>query len=265
MGNGTWTGRLARILPRPGGKRRKTKTVLPAGVSVPAHLAVIMDGNGRWARRRGLPRQAGHRQGAENLYRVVDACGHFGVKYLTVYAFSTENWSRPDDEVHALMDLFLEFLDRFDEEMKEVGIRLRFSGDREALPERIRAALSAAEERSRERTSLQLVIALNYGGRREIVQAAAALAREAAAGRLDPARIDEAFFASRLYLPDVPDPDRVIRPSGEQRISNFLLWESAYSEFWFSNVLWPDFSEKDLVEAFRAYTARDRRYGGVKG
>ncbi len=265
MGNSGWRGFLARTLWKGRSRGENELVPLPAGVVVPSHLAVIMDGNGRWARRRGLPRQAGHRQGAENLHRIVDACGKYGVKYMTVYAFSTENWSRPDDEVSALMDLFLEFLVRFDEELEKVGIRLRFLGDRGNLPSSVRDALEEAERKSRDRTNMQFIIALNYGGRREIVQAAASLARDAAAGRIDPDRIDEALFASRLYLPDVPDPDLVIRPSGEQRLSNFLLWESAYAEFWYSNVLWPDFSPHDLIEAFRAYTARDRRFGGVKG
>ncbi len=266
MAGAGWWSRIAGALPAPkGGRRRKKAYVLPAGVRAPTHLAVIMDGNGRWARRRGLPRQAGHRAGAENLYRIVDASGHFGVKYMTVYAFSTENWTRPDDEVHALMDLFIEFLARFEAEMEELGIRIRFTGDREGLPESVRRGLEGAEERSKDRTNMQFIVALNYGGRREIVRAAASLARDAAAGRIDPDGIDEALFASRLYLPDVPDPDLVIRPSGEQRLSNFLLWESAYSEMWFSHVLWPDFSEDDLLDAFRAYSARDRRYGGVKG
>jgi undecaprenyl diphosphate synthase len=265
MASSGWRGFLGRSVLKVRGHGNDELEALPAGVAVPTHLAVIMDGNGRWARRRGLPRQAGHRQGAENLHRIVDACGRYGVKFMTVYAFSTENWSRPDDEVSALMDLFLEFLVRFDEELEKVGIRLRFLGDRVNLPQSVRDAVELAERKSMDRTNMQFIIALNYGGRREIVQAAASLARDAVAGRIDPDLFDEAIFASRLYLPDVPDPDLVIRPSGEQRLSNFLLWESAYAEFWYSNVLWPDFSAHDLVEAFKAYTARDRRFGGVKG
>jgi len=223
-----------------------------------------MDGNGRWAKQRGLPRQAGHRAGSENLENICRLCGKFGIRYLTVYAFSTENWNRPEDEVHALMDLFVEFIHRFDVKMAREGIRLRFMGDLAALPANLQKIIAQAEADSKSRDKLQLIIAINYGGRREMVQACQTLARAARDGRIDPADINENVLHDALYLPDVPDPDLIIRPSGEQRLSNFLLWESAYAELWFSNVLWPDFSEEHLVAALQDFANRDRRYGGIK-
>ncbi|MHB8964118.1 MAG: isoprenyl transferase [Saccharofermentanales bacterium] len=235
-----------------------------ANMNIPVHLAVIMDGNGRWAKRRGLPRSAGHKAGAEKLRSMTEWCGNRGIRYLTVYAFSTENWSRPSDEVAVLMSLLIEFLDKYDSEMARQGVRLRVLGDTESLQPDIRAALDNAVERSVMRDKMQLVIAFNYGGRREIVHAARAVAAAAAAGDLTPEDIDEQSIARNLYLPDVPDPDIIIRPSGELRLSNFLLWESAYSELWFSDVLWPDFSEYELDKALADYNRRDRRFGGVK-
>ncbi len=241
-------------------------TPMPSGTSlkIPLHLAVIMDGNGRWAKRRGLPRQAGHRAGAENLHKFCRICINRGIRYVTVYAFSTENWNRPEDEVHALMGLFVEYIQKFDAEMAGEGVRIRFSGDLAALPENMQKIIAAAEANSRARNRLQLIIAINYGGRRELVQACQKLAKDACDGRIRPEEITEGLLQEALYLPDVPDPDLMIRPSGEQRLSNFLLWESAYSEFWFSDVLWPDFDENDLDEALKVYTSRDRRFGGIK-
>jgi undecaprenyl diphosphate synthase len=261
-------GRIAGFFSFPGKKRQQppddTQEPGPArGLKIPAHLAIIMDGNGRWAQKRGLPRQAGHRAGADNLQKVVRLCSHYGIRYLTVYAFSTENWSRPQGEVQALMGLFIEFINRFSAEMALEDVRIRFSGDLATLPANVRQAIARAEDDSRQRQKIQLIIAINYGGRREIVQSCQRLAADVLAGRLQPQAIDEAALQTRLYLPDVPDPDLVIRPSGEQRISNFLLWESAYAELWFSNVLWPDFAEQHLVEALEAFTGRDRRYGGI--
>jgi undecaprenyl diphosphate synthase len=223
-----------------------------------------MDGNGRWARQRGLSRPFGHRAGAENLQRLCRLCIRYGIRYLTVYAFSTENWSRPADEVQTLMGLFVEYIRRFDQDMAQEGVRLRFSGDLAGLPDTIRQEISRAEAQSLERDHLQLIIAINYGGRRELVDACRQLARAARDGSLDPEAIDEQALQQALYLPDVPDPDLLIRPSGELRLSNFLLWQAAYAELWFSDVLWPDFSEQHLLEAFRAYSSRDRRYGGIK-
>lgn len=243
--------------------RRKKETALQDG-SVPVHLAVIMDGNGRWAKRRGLPRSAGHRAGSEKLRSMTEWCGNRGIQYLTVYAFSTENWSRPSEEVSTLMSLLVEFLEKYDGEMSRQGVRLRVLGDMESLRPDIRTALENAVRRSAERKKMQLIIAFNYGGRREIVHAAQSLARAAATGELLPEEISEETISKNLYLPDVPDPDLIIRPSGELRLSNFLLWESAYSELWFADVLWPDFTEQDLDRALRDYSNRDRRYGGVK-
>ncbi len=243
--------------------RRATEDKLPTLAATPVHLAVIMDGNGRWAKQRGLPRQAGHRAGAENLKRLCRLCGRQGIKYLTVYAFSTENWSRPQAEVTALMDLFVEFFQRYDPELAAEGIRVRFSGDIAALPENVRRTVAEAEAKSRERDRMQLIVALNYGGRREIVDACRKLAYEAKAGNLEPEDIDESRFAGALYLPDVPDPDLMIRPSGEKRLSNFLLYEAAYTEFYYDNVLWPDFDEASFQRAMLAYAQRDRRFGGL--
>ena len=249
----------------------RLRPVKPAGdgagdgapLRVPCLLAVFMDGNGRWARKRGLPRTAGHRAGAENLQNLCRMCGRRGVRYLTVYAFSTENWSRPPEEVEALMKLFVEFFERYDRQLAKEGIRVRFTGDRQGLPAEVLRIMARAEAESASRQNMQLIIAINYGGRREIVQACQELARQTAAGRLDPEAIDEQKLASALYLPDVPDPDLIIRPSGEQRLSNFLLWQAAYSEFWYADVLWPDFNETHLDTALRDYTQRDRRYGGL--
>lgn len=241
-------------------KREKSKT---PSISVPIHLAVIMDGNGRWAKERRLPRSAGHRAGAENLKALCRNCGRFGVRYLTVYAFSTENWTRPENEVNALMELFVEFFEKYDAELEKEGIRVRFSGDIEALPDHVREVCAVAEENSRSRNRMDLIIAMNYGGRHEIVQACRRIARSAVEKRIDPDAVSEETIRRHLYLPDVPDPDLIIRPSGEQRLSNFLLWESAYSEMWFSNTLWPDFGITELEEAFIAYAKRERRFGGV--
>lgn len=231
---------------------------------VPEHLAVIMDGNGRWAKRRLLPRKAGHRAGAKNLRRLCQMCGDSGVKYLTVYAFSTENWKRPPDEVSALMALFIEFLKSYDAEMDTEGIRLRIMGDVEGLPLDVREAIKEAEAKSKERTRLQLILALNYGGRAEIVRAAKTIAALVSTGSIELEAISEENVKEHLYLPDVPDPDLIIRPSGEFRLSNFLLWQGAYSELWFSDVLWPDFKQRDFDQALAAYASRDRRFGGVK-
>jgi len=240
-----------------------TAGMADGSLRIPRHLAVIMDGNGRWAQNRGLPRQAGHRAGAENLKALCRMCGQRGIEYLTVYAFSTENWNRPDDEVHALMNLFVEFFRRYDAELAAEGIRLRFSGDLKVLPENIQAIIAEGEANSVNRDKMQLIVAFNYGGRREIVQACQKLAEEVRRGELAPDAIDEAAINRSLYLPDVPDPDLIIRPSGEMRLSNFLLWECAYAEFWYADVLWPDFSDDHLEQALLAYTDRNRRFGGV--
>jgi len=247
----------------PFGKHKKQSGMPDESLKIPVHLAVIMDGNGRWAELRHLPRSAGHRAGAENLKDLCRNCGYYGVRYVTVYAFSTENWARPQDEVHALMELFVEFFERYDPELEKEGIRVRFSGDIAALPEDIRIVCEKAEKNSLHRKRMDLIIAMNYGGRREIMHACQNIALEVQEGSLLPQDITEQTISSHLYLPDVPDPDLIIRPSGEQRLSNFLIWEAAYAEFWVSDILWPDFGFDELTKAFRAYTNRDRRFGGL--
>lgn len=230
---------------------------------LPRHIAVIMDGNGRWAKKRGLPRKSGHFAGAENLYNLCSWCIDFDIEYVTVFAFSTENWQRPQKEVEALMDLFIEFFARYDQELKQQDVRLRFMGEIEELPAKVVETVKRAEAESKERKTLQLVVAFNYGGRREISRAARLLAGKCQQGEISLAEISEEAFASCLYLPDLPDPDLLIRPSGEQRLSNFLLWQSAYSEFWYSDVLWPDFSKEDFSHALMDYIARQRRFGAI--
>lgn len=232
-------------------------------VKVPESLGVIMDGNGRWAKKRMLPRSAGHRAGAENLKELCRNCGNYGVKYLTVYAFSTENWSRPQDEVDQLMKLFVEFFEKYDPELEQEGIRVRFTGDIASLPENIRKVCEEGERRSVNRKKMQLIVAFNYGGRRELVNAVQNISEKVLKGELDIKDIDEKLISNHMYLPDVPDPDLIIRPSGEMRLSNFLLWESAYSELWISDCLWPDFGYDELTQAFKDYAKRDRRYGGL--
>jgi len=241
----------------------KKKTYDTTGIKVPVSLGVIMDGNGRWAKKRMLPRSAGHRAGAENLKELCRNCGRYGVKYLTVYAFSTENWARPEDEVHQLMELFVEFFEKYDPELEQEGIRVRFTGDIESLPENIKEVCRRGEERSLNRNKMQLIVAFNYGGRREIENAARQIGELVKEGKLEPSDITEDLLSEHMYLPDVPDPELIIRPSGEMRLSNFLLWESAYSEFWVSETLWPDFGYEELTQAFRDYAKRDRRFGGL--
>jgi len=227
----------------------------------PRHVAVIMDGNGRWALARGKPRLAGHRAGAETLERMLAWCIEEDIPYLTVYAFSTENWRRPKDEVDGLMKLLALFLRTKTARLVRQGVRFRAIGRRADLPPALQKAIAAAEAKTAGGTR-QLLVALSYGGRAEIVDAARALAADAAAGRFDPAALDEAAFAARLYAPDVPDPDLVIRTSGEFRLSNFLLWECAYSEFHVTDTAWPDFDRVAFDRALAAYACRDRRMGG---
>ena len=228
---------------------------------MPAHVAVIMDGNGRWARQRALPRQAGHRAGVRTARQIVEACAKRGIGTLTLFAFSSENWRRPRREVGALMRLFVEALDREVEELHANGIRLAFIGDREELSPALKARMEAAEARTRDNRRLTLVVALAYGGRWDIVGAAQRLAREVAAGRLDPDAIDEQAVAERLALAGLPDPDLLIRTGGEHRISNFLLWNLAYAECYFTDRLWPDFDETDLDAALERFRGVERRFG----
>lgn len=230
---------------------------------VPRHVAVIMDGNGRWARQRGLTRLKGHEAGAESVRAIVRACREAGVRYLTLYAFSVENWSRPRSEIEGLMRLLLRFLKEREKEMHRHRIRLRVAGDLTDFPDNVRAALRRVQEQTRDYEAGQLILALGYGGRRELAHAARAIARQVAEGRLDPETVDESTVANHLYLPDVPDPDLLIRTSGEMRVSNFLLWQISYAELYVTPVLWPDFREEEFRAALREYAGRERRFGGI--
>ncbi|WP_321391487.1 isoprenyl transferase [Emcibacter sp.] len=227
----------------------------------PSHIAIIMDGNGRWAKKRLLPKVAGHRKGAEVVRKCVKECSRIGVKYLTLYAFSSENWKRPEDEVKDLMGLLKHYLNNEIDQLNKQNVRLRFIGGRERLSPAINELIENAEKKTGANTGLQLILALNYGAQSEIVMAARELARQVAEGSLSPDDIDEGMFAKHLYLPDIPDPDVIIRTSGEQRLSNFLLWQAAYSEFIFVETLWPDFTEESIAEAICEYHKRERRYG----
>jgi undecaprenyl diphosphate synthase len=231
----------------------------------PAHVAIIMDGNGRWAKARGLPRIAGHRRGAEAVRRTVEAAGEFGISYLTLFGFSSENWKRPAGEVDDLMGLLRHYIRAEIAELQAKGVRLRIIGERARLADDIVALIDNAETLTTGNTGLQLAIALSYGGRAEIVSAASTLAAAVKAGEIALEDIDERVFASHLLTAGMPDPDLVIRTSGEQRISNFLLWQTAYSELVFTNTLWPDFGKADLEKALRDYHGRDRRYGASVG
>ena len=227
----------------------------------PRHVAIIMDGNGRWAQARGLPRYEGHRRGVEAVRRAVRAASEIGVSFLTIYSFSTENWSRPEEEVSLLMGLLKRFIRNDLAELHANDVRVRVIGGREDLAPDITALLNEAEELTRGNRGLTLVVAFNYGGRQEIVEAARRLAAEAAAGRLDPQSIGVERFASFLSTSDIPDPDLIIRTSGELRLSGFLLWQSAYSEFYFTDVLWPALRKIDFLRAVRAFQQRKRRFG----
>jgi undecaprenyl diphosphate synthase len=230
---------------------------------IPRHIAIIMDGNGRWARQRGFPRIFGHRNGAGALRAVVEEAGLLGVEYLTLYSFSIENWRRPRDEVEFLMQLALTYLEGELDHLRREGVRLRVIGRREGLPPDVAAAINRVEAATQDQTRATLAIALNYGSRAELVDAARSLARDVAAGRLDPAAIDEATFASRLYTHGIPDPDLLIRTAGEMRVSNYLLWQISYAEIHVTPTLWPDFTPEHLREAIRDFARRDRRFGGV--
>ncbi|MFQ5747320.1 MAG: isoprenyl transferase [Gemmatimonadota bacterium] len=237
--------------------------LIRAGGGPPAHVAVIMDGNGRWAAERGMPRWMGHREGMKAVRETVEGALEVGLAYLTLYAFSQENWNRPEDEVAALMELLREYVASETEELREQGVRVRVFGEREKLGAAAGEAVRDLEERTAGGERLQLNLAISYGGRAEIVDAARRLARAAGAGALDPAAIDEARFAAELQTADWPDPDLLVRTSGERRISNFLLWQIAYAELFVTPVLWPDFTRSDLYEAILDYQRRERRFGGV--
>ncbi len=227
------------------------------------HIAIIMDGNGRWAAARGLPRVLGHQGGAQAVRRIVEACCELGIKALTLYAFSWENRDRPPEEIHDLMALLDDFLRRETPTLLTNRIRLRAIGRLETLPPDVLARLQQVMDRTARLERMTLTLALSYGGRQEIVDAARRVARAVARGELRPEHIDETVFAQQLYAPDLPDPDLVIRTSGEQRLSNFLLWQSSYTELYVTPKLWPDFSKDDLVEAIAVYERRERRFGRV--
>ena len=236
-----------------------------AGEKLPRHIAIIMDGNGRWAKKRGLPRKAGHAVGAETFRRIATYCKNLGMDYLTVYAFSTENWKRSDEEVGAIMGLLENYLHESIEKMEKDRIRLKILGDTTALSPAIQGLIDKTDAiAARLPGCFQANVCLNYGGRDEIVRAAQRFAAQCAAGERRPGELTEDMFSDLLYSAGVPDPELVIRPGGETRISNFLLWQSAYAEYYFTDVLWPDFGPEELDKAIDAFNARDRRFGGVK-
>lgn len=242
------------------------KKNIPEFSVLPRHIGIIMDGNGRWAEKHGLERYEGHIEGARAFRRIGEFAADVGIKYITFYAFSTENWKRPQKEVDAIMKLFREYLveaDERKEENREKGIRLRFLGDRRGIPQDILALMELNEAQSRDKSDVALNIAVNYGGRHEITEGFKRIAKRIENGEISADSINEEMISESLYTFDIPDPDLIIRPSGEYRLSNFLTWQSAYSELWFTDVLWPDFSEDDLIEALREYEKRNRRFGGV--
>lgn len=240
----------------------KSKDATGSG-KLPVHIAIIMDGNGRWAKKRGLPRNFGHREGSNTLKRIVKFCNGIGIKYMTVYAFSTENWNRPKSEVDTLMSLLLEYLKNADKELAGQNIRIRVIGEKTRLNEEIKNEITRVEKSTVDNTGLNLNIALNYGSRNEIVHAAKEIAKDVKLGKLKIEDINENALESRLYTACIPDPDLLIRTSGEERLSNFLLWQLAYAEFWYTDVLWPDFSKEHILEAIKVYQSRNRRFGGV--
>lgn len=230
---------------------------------IPAHIAVIMDGNGRWAKRRGLPRIAGHKAGVTAVRELIVAANDLGVRFLTIYSFSTENWNRPKDEVSGLMSLFAEVLGREIDALHEKGVRVKLLGRVEALPAKTRDTFLRGVEKTADNQGMTLAIAVNYGSRTEMVDAARLVAQDVRDGVIAVDDIDEDVFAGRLYTAGMPDPELVIRTSGEMRLSNFLLWQVAYSEFWITEKFWPDFTRYDLAQAILDYQTRERRFGGA--
>jgi len=229
----------------------------------PRHVAVIMDGNGRWARARGLPRSAGHKMGTDAVRRLLEGARDLGIAYVTLFSFSSENWRRPEEEVGYLMRLMRYYLDSEIARLHENGVRLRVIGDRDRLDSDFVALIERAEERTRDNPGQNLIIALDYGSRREIVRAARLMAEQVKAGTLDPSAIDEELFSRHLFTADIPDPDLILRTSGESRISNFLLWQAAYAELVFIDTLWPDFTKRDLEAAIDEFHRRERRFGAT--
>ena len=231
---------------------------------VPAHIAIIMDGNGRWSKSRFMPRTYGHMVGVETIRKVVKECSRLGVKYLTLYAFSTENWKRPKDEVSALMGLLVKYLRNELEELHKNNVKILTIGDISKLPQACIEELDHAKEKTKDNRGLVMSLALNYGGRNDLVNAVKKISQEVVDGKISVDDIGDDLISSHLSTKESPDPDLVVRTSGEQRLSNFLLWELAYSEFYFADVHWPDFDEKELQKAIFAYQSRDRRFGGIK-
>ena len=230
---------------------------------IPDHIAIILDGNGRWAKKRGLPRSMGHKEGCVVVERTVEDAARIGIKYLTVYGFSTENWKRSGDEVGALMQLFRYYMVRLLKIARANNVRVRMIGERSRFDQDIIDGINRLERETENNTGLTFVIAVNYGGRDEILRAARAYALDCVEGRADPNHLTQENFSGYLFSRGVPDPDLIIRPSGELRLSNFLLWESAYAEFYFTDVLWPDFSKAELLRAIASYQSRARRFGGI--
>jgi len=233
-------------------------------MNIPQHIAIILDGNGRWAKKKGMPRNFGHTQGSKNVERICEDAYKMGVKYLTVYAFSTENWKRPKEEVDALMNLLRNYMKTCLKTAEKNRMRVRVLGDKTALDDDIRSRIAELEEATKNNDGLNFQIALNYGSRDEMVRAMKKMSLDIKDGKIDTEQIDETLFETYLDTHDIPDPDLMIRTSGEQRLSNYLLWQLAYSEFYFTDVLWPDFTKEDLAEAIEYYNGRDRRFGGVK-
>ncbi len=229
---------------------------------LPTHIGFIMDGNGRWAEKRGLQRKFGHKEGAKTFKKIVKYCKKIGIKYITFFAFSTENWKRPSDEVEAIMELFDKYLDEVREHIKE-NVRVMFIGDKSVFDDKFRSKMIALEEDSKDFDSMTLILAINYGGRDDIIHAAKQVSELVKSGIISSSQIDESLFSNLLYTNGIPDVDYIIRPSGELRISNFLIWQAAYAEYYFTDILWPDFSEKDLDKALDDFKHRKRRYGGV--
>ena len=230
---------------------------------LPRHVAITMDGNGRWAKKRGLPRTAGHAAGSENFRDIATYCKEIGIGYLTVYAFSTENWKRPAEEVSSIMGLLEKYLYEAIEKMERDNIKLRIFGNTEPLPDNLKALIVKTDEISRRLEGFQANVCLNYGGRDEIIRGAVRFAKECAEGRKSPSDLNEASFSDYLYSAGVPDPDLIIRTGGEVRTSNFMLWQSAYSEYYYTDVLWPDFGRQELNRAITEYQNRERRFGGI--
>lgn len=233
-------------------------------MNVPQHVAIILDGNGRWAKAKGMPRNYGHAQGSKNVERICEEAWRMGIKYLTVYAFSTENWNRPKSEVDALMTLLRNYMKTCLKTAKKNDMKIRVIGDIAPLDDDIKKRILELEEASKDNGGLNFTIALNYGSRDEIVRAVRKVAQDCVDGKVDPEDIDEKLYSSYLDTWDIPDPDLLIRTSGEQRLSNYLLWQLAYSEFYFTDVPWPDFTKEELIRAIEQYNNRDRRFGGIK-